>query len=136
MLLFNVRKSCQRFINDVCILYAHLHGLLQIKEPHHGLSDFYIFLKTTMFTLLQLTIEGKSEFVPPRLNYRRFLDHVFIRSPALLEPSEHGILLVELARFAGLKPDEWGMSLDALRWLFNCSPDLERACRRFRADAF
>lgn len=89
-----------------------------------------------MQTFYQSTITGKSEFVPPRLNYRRFLDHVFLRSPELLEPSEHGSLLVELARFAGLKPDEWGMNLDMLAWLFKCSPDLERACRQFRADAF
>lgn|GEM_PF-6372965 len=89
-----------------------------------------------MSSFYQSTITGKSKFVPPCVNYRRFLDHVALKTPELLEPREHGSLLLEFARFAGLKPDSWGMNLDSLAWLFNCSPDLERACRSFRADAF
>ena len=106
------------------------------EDLHKVRRPYFSSLPLLMTTAYQMNITGKSEFVPPRVNYRRFLDHVFLRAPNLLDPIEHGSLLVEFARFAGLKPDSWGMNLDSLVWLFKCSPDLERACRSFRADAY
>ena len=88
-----------------------------------------------MPTFLQLTIEGKPEFVPPRVNLHVFLDSIQRTRPVLLNPHCHHDLMVEFARFAGLTPDEWGMRLPEIKWLLERSPDIERACRQFRSDA-
>ena len=89
-----------------------------------------------MTTLYQLTITGQEDFRPPKVNIRVFLDHVQLKNPKLLHPAHHRDLMLEFARFAGLKPDRWGMNLSAIQWLLERSPDIERACRSYRSDAF
>jgi hypothetical protein len=89
-----------------------------------------------MPSLYQLTIGGHHEFIPPKFKLRHFLDRVAQKKPHLLDPRRHCDLMMELARFVGLKPDQWGVHLSSIKWLMEISPDVERACRNFRADAF
>lgn len=88
-----------------------------------------------MTTVYQMTLAGAEHFLPPRYNLQTFLHMLLQREPRLLDPHCHGRLMLELARHAGLKPDQWGVSLDAIKWLMEISPDIERAVRKFRADA-
>lgn len=112
------------------------HQLLTEEDPQRGPRLLYLVFTFPMPTVLQLTIEGKTEFIPPRINLHTFLDTVLRTKPDLLDPRVHSSLMMEFARFAGLKPDEWGISLTAIRWLLERSPDVERACRKYRANAY
>ena len=88
-----------------------------------------------MPTFYQLTISDQADFIPPRVSVRDFLDYILASRPTLLSPKRHKELMLEFARYAGLDPDNWGICLEAIKWLLERSPDVERACRAFRADA-
>jgi len=89
-----------------------------------------------MFLTYQLTLNGQNEFLPPHFKLRAFLDKIFQTAPQLLDPRQHKELMMELAEYVGLKPTEWGIQLSVIKWLMEISPDVERACRSYRADAF
>ena len=89
-----------------------------------------------MSTLLQLTIEGKEEFAPPKINYMKFIRRIADENPELLDVVMHKGLMLKFARYAGIEPDKWGVSLPEIKWLFSCSSNVERARRSFCADAF
>jgi hypothetical protein len=83
----------------------------------------------------QKNIFGNDDFQPPKYNIWSFLDHISIRRPKLLDPRRHGDLIIEFAHFVGLQPDKWNKHLGPISWLLKVSPDIERACRQYRADA-
>ena len=85
----------------------------------------------------QLTIDGTEEFIPPKINIQTFLESTLDTHPELLEPQNHGLLMMEYGVFSkALKKDlEGGSALDAILWLLKQSPLVERRCRQFRADA-
>ncbi len=89
-----------------------------------------------MPTIYQLTIEGQPEFVPPKYNLWSFLDHIASTRPKLLDPKSHGDLILAFAHWVGLEPDRWSKNMAPILWLLKVSPDIERSCRKFRADAF
>ncbi|MDO8649517.1 MAG: hypothetical protein Q7R81_07095 [Candidatus Peregrinibacteria bacterium] len=88
-----------------------------------------------MTTFYQLTIGGRQEFIPPKHNIWSFLDHISQRRPKLLDPHRHGDLVIEFAHYLGLNPERWGKNIGPIMWLLKISPDLERACRKYRSDA-
>lgn len=89
-----------------------------------------------MFSVYQTTIGSAEEFQPPKFNLGVFLDHITAKKPKLLDPRRHGDLIIEFAHFIGLQPDRWSKDLGPIAWLLKISPDIERACRKYRADAY
>lgn len=102
-----------------------------------GLRPFsHFFPLPPMSASYQGSIWGQSEFLPPKFKLRNFLDRVAEDNPHLLDPCRHNDLMMAFARYVGLKPGDWGIRLSAIKWLMEISPDVERACRNYRADAF
>ncbi|MBU2213837.1 hypothetical protein KKC44_06135 [Patescibacteria group bacterium] len=89
-----------------------------------------------MPTLLQLTIEGKEEFVPPKVQYCKFIRHIDEVKPELLDAARHKELMIEFANHYGLHPEKWGASLPEIKWVLSCGFNVERARRSFCADAY
>ncbi|MDO8468698.1 MAG: hypothetical protein Q7S29_02985 [Candidatus Peribacter sp.] len=85
-----------------------------------------------MLTFYQLSILGQPKFLPPKINVYGFIEHIAQTRAELLTPENFGELVLEFAEKAGLKPRDWGMNLDALRWLYKVTPQLERAARSVR----
>lgn len=106
------------------------------KDLHKGPKALISILNHSMSTSYQMTINGRAEFQPPKFNLWRFLDHITAKRPKLLDPRRHGDLIIEFAHYVGLRPDEWSKDLSPIAWLLKISPDIERACRKYRADAF
>ena len=79
----------------------------------------------------QSNIFGKEDFIPPKVNTQTFLEEMLATHPELLEPHYHSLLMIEYGRFA--KQDL--RSIKVITWLLDKSPDIERACRKFRANA-
>jgi hypothetical protein len=108
------------------------------EDLHKGSCVISLFYSSNAFmnSIYQLTLGGQNEFLPPKFKLRAFLDKIFQVKPKLLDPRFHKDLMIELAEYVGLHPNEWGISLSAIKWLMEISPDIERACRNYRADAF
>lgn len=85
-----------------------------------------------MNSFYQLSILGKPKFLPPKINVYSFIEHIARTREELLAPEQFGELVLKFAEQAGLKPREWGMNLDSLRWLYKIIPQLERAARSLR----
>lgn len=83
----------------------------------------------------QCNLFGQEEFSPPRYNLCTFLDHIADRRPNLLNPSRHGDLIIAFAHYVGLEPDRWSKNISSIAWLMKVSPDIQRACRQYRANA-
>jgi hypothetical protein len=88
-----------------------------------------------MSTAYQKNIFGQEDFRPPKYNVWAFLDFVSTRRPKLLDPRMHGDLIIEFAHYVGFHPESWSQNLMPIAWLLKVSPDIERACRQYRADA-
>lgn len=116
---------------------VHHHGHLYTEEdPLKGPRFIYPFSPALMSSSYQKNIFGNDDFQPPRYNVRAFLDLISIRRPKLLDPHRHGELLIAFAHYVGLEPDKWSRHIGPIAWLLKISPDIERACRKYRADAF
>jgi hypothetical protein len=103
--------------------------------PQGSVVPYFDSQPLSMNSAYQLTLDGQREFLPPRFRLRVFLEKIFQTKPELLDPRRHKDLMFELARYVGLKPEDWGIHLSAIKWLMEISPDVERACRNYRADA-
>jgi len=83
-----------------------------------------------------MTIDGKQEFTPPHVNTYSFVRLIAEQNAELLAPECHSQLVFAFARHVGIEPEEWGVDIGVIAWLLKCSPQIERACRSIRADAF